>query len=159
MGRRKLTKILLESGCDPAIKNKASRLFIILKLLSRSVPFIDFRSHHLLSSSQQQGETAMDIALRKDFKEVQEIIAAFPVARDWPIHRKVKADSSKAESSHESCGKMRKDSKKVIIRFESYFNVLSSDYLIVCTFGLRLKRSEINYSLCKSCSSFNMPMM
>lgn len=50
MGRRKLTKILLESGCNPTIKNK-------------------------------QGETAMDIALRKEFKEIQEVIANPPPSR------------------------------------------------------------------------------
>lgn len=53
----------------------------------------------------------MDIALRKDFKE---IIAAIPVVKDLPADRKVKIDSNKAESSHESCGKSRKDKKKVI---------------------------------------------
>lgn len=50
MGRRKLTKILLQAGCDPSLKN-------------------------------QQNETPMDIALRKSFKEVQEIIANPPPLR------------------------------------------------------------------------------
>ena len=50
MGRRKLTKILLQAGCDPALKN-------------------------------QQNETPMDIALRKSFEAVQEIIANPPPLR------------------------------------------------------------------------------
>ena len=59
MGRRKLTKILLESGCNPTLIN-------------------------------MQGETAMDIALRKSLKEVQEIIANPPPARDLRSSSKTK---------------------------------------------------------------------
>jgi len=51
MGRRKLTKILLQAGCDPTPRNL-------------------------------QGETAMDIALRKSLLQVQEIIANPPPLRD-----------------------------------------------------------------------------
>ena len=65
MGRRKFTKILMESGCNPTLKN-------------------------------MQGETAMDIALRKSLKEVQEIIANPPPLRNT-------RSSSMTDKKRESC--------------------------------------------------------
>ena len=93
MGRRKLTKILLQAGCDPTLKN-------------------------------QQNETPMDIALRKSFKEVQEIIANPPplrlqrsVSMTRFASKKREKESSQEGSSKTSGRRARKDRlslKKVI---------------------------------------------
>jgi ankyrin repeat protein len=71
MGRRKLTKILLESGCNPTLKN-------------------------------MQGETAMDIALRKSLKEVQEIIANPPPLRDTRSSSKTRLTTGKKREKESS---------------------------------------------------------
>ena len=91
MGRRKLTKLLLQAGCDPTLKN-------------------------------QQNETPMDIALRKSFKEVQEIIANPPplrLQRSVSMTRfmsKKREKESSQEGSKTSGRRARKDRllKKVI---------------------------------------------
>ena len=61
MGRRKLTRILLSAGTSLHIKNKVSSI-IHQRLV---VLFIIFCVYFL-----QQGEYAVDIAIRKDFHEI-----------------------------------------------------------------------------------------
>lgn len=105
MGRRKLTKILLESGCDATLTN-------------------------------MQGETAMDIALKKSFKEVQEMIANPPPTRSRSSHdhshpplttAKKREKESSLEGSKDSGRRSHKDRlKKVIISTISPFCLTST---------------------------------
>ncbi|RWS31785.1 ankyrin repeat domain-containing protein 6-like protein [Leptotrombidium deliense] len=110
MGRRKLTKILLESGCDATIKNKFEYRF------------------------QQQGETAMDIALRKSFKEVQEILTNPPAVIERPIslknNRKSKDGSQASKNSHHKEKKYSKSKTSAArnVHFRSDKNAHDSPY-------------------------------
>lgn len=102
MGRRKLTKILLESGCDATLTN-------------------------------MQGETAMDIALKKSFKEVQEMIANPPPARSRSSHEshppltsttgKKREKESSLEGSKDSGRRSHKDRLKKVptLTLSSFF--------------------------------------
>ena len=67
MGRRKLTRVLLESGVDRDSKNK-------------------------------QGETALEIAQRKNLDEVVQILKTFPVVQQSSANNSANKHSGKPPS-------------------------------------------------------------